>query len=475
MKRMKVRFTGPLLADWQTITAAGEPVDGMAPGFSAVLVIEGERTTDDREIVPGALTWRELPIALTNAEDVGDDHYGEVVGRIESVSRVEVGEGRNEIRATGTFDLGSDAGREAARLVAEQVKRWVSIDLEVIAHDLIEEGDCGLEEDPDSVGDLLFPEDCHIIMRVVEGRIMGAAMCAFSAFPSAVIVPEGAEIPDATNDGRPAVEAEEEVEEAEAADLDAPTDFALAASGAKAPPAEWFDDPALDGPTPLTITDDGRVFGHLALWGTCHIGREDVCLTPPRSSAGYSYFRTGETLVDCGDCGGKLKSIPTGALTMGTGHADLHMRAAAAAEHYDNTGAAFADVAAGEDAYGIWVAGALREGLTEGQMRSARASALSGDWRRIGTDLELVAALAVNVPGFPIPRAVAAAGVVQEAVRVRASSREGRQMALVASGVVRRRTSAVPVEVSRLAERVERLERFMTPQMRAALRAAVRN
>jgi hypothetical protein len=78
--------------------------------------------------------------------------------------------------------------------------------------------------------------------------------------------------------------------------------------------------------------------------------------------------------------------------------------ALAAASHYDNTGTVAADVRAGEDEYGIWVAGALRSTLTDEQIREFRAAPLSGDWRRIGGRLELVAALAVNTPGFPVPR-----------------------------------------------------------------------
>jgi hypothetical protein len=35
-------------------------------------------------------------------------------------------------------------------------------------------------------------------------------------------------------------------------------------------------------------------------------------------------------------------------------------------------------------------------------MRTVRAASLSGGWRQIDGNLELVAALAVNFPGFPI-------------------------------------------------------------------------
>jgi 2'-5' RNA ligase len=182
-------------------------------------------------------------------------------------------------------------------------------------------------------------------------------------------------------------------------------------------PAAWFSDPGLTGPTPITVTEDGRVYGHLATWGTCHIGIQDTCVTAPPSKSQYGYFRTGVVLTDSGE-------VPVGSLTMDTGHAPLSARARAAAAHYDNTGAVVADVAAGEDAHGIWVAGAMRSGLDEQQVARFRASALSGDWRSIQGHLELVGALAVNVPGFPIPRAAFAS-----------DSTHG-QTALVAAGVV---------------------------------------
>mgnify|MGYP003423519630 FL=1 len=68
-------------------------------------------------------------------------------------------------------------------------------------------------------------------------------------------------------------------------------------------------------------------------------------------------------------------------------------------------------VRAGEDDHGIWVVGTLVDDLAPKAIATLRRSPLSGDWRRIGGGLELVAALAVNVPGFPIPRAATRAGV----------------------------------------------------------------
>lgn len=189
-------------------------------------------------------------------------------------------------------------------------------------------------------------------------------------------------------------------------------------------PAEWFTDPELTAPTPVTVTPEGRVFGHIAQWGVCHtglglsVGMDDSCTAAPTSPSNYAYYRTGVIDTDQGE-------IPVGNLTMGIGHAGERVTAGAAIAHYDNTSAVVADVVTGEDEHGIWFSGAMRDGLTDEQIRAFKASTLSGDWRQIGGEYELVAALAVNVPGFPIPRlALAASG--------------GRLTALIAAGIVPR-------------------------------------
>ena len=56
------------------------------------------------------------------------------------------------------------------------------------------------------------------------------------------------------------------------------------ALSASAPPMSWFEDPHLEKLTPLTITEDGQVFGHAAGWGVCHIGM-DKCVMAPKSAA----------------------------------------------------------------------------------------------------------------------------------------------------------------------------------------------
>jgi 2'-5' RNA ligase len=181
------------------------------------------------------------------------------------------------------------------------------------------------------------------------------------------------------------------------------------------PPVDWFTDPKLSLPTPITITDDGRIYGHAAQWGSCHIGQDDVCVQPPHEDA-HPYYRTGE--VVCADG----SRVAVGQITVGTGHAPLHYGASPAAEHYDNTGAAVADVAVGNDAHGIWVAGAIRPGADPLKVYELQAAGqVSGDWRRIGGALRLVGLLGVNVPGFPVPK-----------MRARVAS--GEPQALLAAG-----------------------------------------
>lgn len=193
---------------------------------------------------------------------------------------------------------------------------------------------------------------------------------------------------------------------------------AAVAMDAWRPSREWFRNPQLTVPLGTVVTDDGRVYGHLAHWEDCHIGYEDVCVAPPREE-NHPYFMTGE--VVCAD--GSRVSV--GQVTVGIGHAPSHYRAARAAEHYDDTSAVVADVAVGNDEIGIWMAGAIRPHAESKRVYDLRASGrVSGDWRRVGNQLRLVGVLGVNVGGFLAPN-----------LTVRVAS--GVQTALIAAGIPR--------------------------------------
>lgn len=163
------------------------------------------------------------------------------------------------------------------------------------------------------------------------------------------------------------------------------------------PPKAWFTNPKLPGPTKISVDEGGRVYGHLALFGSCHLTFANTCVTVPRSQRAYADFHAGSTKTKEGVI------IDTGVITVDTGHADTAWNLVERVKaHYDNTGTAAATVRAGEDAYGVWVAGALVPGADETLAQKLRRSPLSGDWRRVAGALELVAALGVNRPGFAI-------------------------------------------------------------------------
>lgn len=461
---------------------AGE-VESLPERFEGVLIIEGERTYGDdaRFIAPQALTHRELPIPILLPNEFGGHGTDRIAGQVDRLERVAAGEDRFEWRMGGRFDLQGENGREAARLVATGMLRWVSADVEIEELDFVEEGDCDIVEDPDTVEDLILPpEDCVLVMHLLSGRIMGATLVPFSAFPGAVVVPEGAELGEETGDGRPVPEEPEAAEEGEEDEPEPSTSarfpngwtreeaeahFFTAAAFADReddrPPAGWFDDPGLDGPTPLTVTDEGRVYGHLATWGQCHTGVRDACLMAPRSESDYAYFHTGE--VETRE--GERRRI--GQLTIGTGHADPSLAHREAAAHYDGGPDAtqWADVAVGEDEHGVWVAGAVRPDVDDRTIRRARANAISGDWRRIGGALELVAALSVPVPGFPI---AASAGPVVPLGGTRLRERDGEPWALVAAGVIARGSGCSCGADEETAERIGRLEHRVDMLMNAA-------
>lgn len=134
----------------------------------------------------------------------------------------------------------------------------------------------------------------------------------------------------------------------------------------------------------------------------CHVGFQGTCVRPPKEPAAYRGYLTGE----------RVPGVPTGPLVFRTRHAPLHLSAAEATAHYDNTGAAPADLTVGPDAYGIWVSGMVRPDATEADIEMLRASALSGDWRPVANRHRLIGVLAVSAPGFRVARAMAASGAL---------------------------------------------------------------
>jgi hypothetical protein len=315
--------------------------------------------------------------------------------------------------AYGVFDSGP-YGREAERMVREGFIRGVSADLDQF--EASEDEDEGEDKELESKSKKKKIGGNKI--GITHARVMAVTMVPKPAFQECKIyleesMDEGAQQEEDMNKVPDGIYVDDEISRDDA--------FAIVACGAIAgsiptvPPATWFTNPGLDKPTPLTVDDHGRVFGHIAAWHVNHIGMT-AGTRAPRSKSKYAYFHTGVVRADDGN------DYPVGQLTLAGGHASLEASAVDAARHYDDTGSAIADVHAGEDAHGIWVAGALRPSATPEQIRALRASAPSGDWRPINGTLELVAVCQVNVPGFPIARARVASGQVYALVAAGAAA-----------------------------------------------------
>jgi len=373
--------------------------------FSIPLVIpEGVESGDGRKFKKDAISLRELPLPLLWQIKTADGHNGSVVvGRIDHMERTEDGIGN----ATGVFDTGA-YGKEAERMVREGFMRGVSADLDMFeaSEDQEDAENSGTKEDGKIGGNKL---------TITQARVMAVTIVPKPAFEQCKIYIE--DQASGTQEEETVFQDGEYVEELDITPIEAEAIVAcgsIAASVPVVPPATWFTNPNLDKPTPLTVDENGRVFGHIAAWHTDHIGMSHG-VRAPRSRTNYAYFHTGVVRTD------DNKDVPVGQLTLAGGHAPLEASARDAVKHYDDTASAIADVHAGEDAHGIWVAGALRPGTTPEQVRVFRASAPSGDWRPIKGHLELVAVCQVNVPGFPIARARVASGQVYALVAAGAS------------------------------------------------------
>lgn len=203
----------------------------------------------------------------------------------------------------------------------------------------------------------------------------------------------------------------------------------IASAAPVRPPAEWFADPGFHlgddrmveiftgrgekrfggrFACPLTITDDGRVFGHIAPWGVCHTANRNSCQTAPHSAVDYAHFmRAGQTVL-CDDG----SEVTVGTLTFNGPHASLDDYPADAMAHYDNTTSAWAHVVAYDDEFGVAVSGAVLPHITESDLRVIRGATASGDWRMMGGNYELVGVLMVNVPGFPIAKVASDRGAL---------------------------------------------------------------
>lgn len=338
----------------------------------AVIAVLGT-PTDDRRILAADMDFRfrEFPLPVMWTKQSSGGHFDAyTVGVMES-ARVE----GTQVLASG-YLLNTDEADEAADQLAHKVT-GPSVDLGDAEWTYT--NDVG-EEITEEMWDDAYDNgvELKVYETITSAKLLGVTLVATPAFGETMMQLD-----------------------AERVSKDVAVVASLVAAAAR-PIDETYDaslfaNPQLDGPTPVTYdAKTGRIYGHLACFGQCHVGISDQCVVAPRSKTDYAHFHTSPPVLTTD---GRL---PVGRLTVGTGHAGPRLGARPAAEHYDNTGTCFALVRVGEDEHGIWFSGVAHPTATEEQVRAGLSAPLSGDWRSIGGNLELVAALAVNTPGFPV-------------------------------------------------------------------------
>ena len=364
--------------------------DDMKRKWTGRLVPIGEASGDRRIFKAGGdFTFRTFPLPLMHQKQTSGGHDESVT--VGSIRAAEVRE--DGIYAEGVlFD--TPEAQEAAAMLEEGVTR-PSIDWCDESWELVDSS--GNPVDPEALTAETIDD---VVYQITGMTLMAATLVSKPAFDGThVTLIEGDE----------AVDTEEE-ETALAASL-----VASGHPGAPVFDAAAFANPNLDKVTGIHATPDGRVVGHVATWNECHVGVRDRCVMAPRSKTGYALFHVSEVETTEGP-------VAVGRLTVGAGHADPRAGVIPAQEHYDNAASCWALGRVYEDDHGIAFAGVVHPEATPRQIMDGTSAPLSGDWRRHAGNLELVAALTVNTPGYPVVRG--------------AADKNGRDFSLVAAGVV---------------------------------------
>lgn len=359
------------------------PVEG-------VFLVEGEPTGDGRMFTHGSLNWDGvLPFALIWDRDEGD-HSGMTVGAVEGLTRRESG----AVWWNGYLSASDDPVTQAAvKRVAELMDEgavgvspmWDNYVSEIrVRRELVEMSN-GADLLPEPIE---FADDGRVI--VARSAVSDVTTVFTAARPRHLAIVDTAAFTQ-TSIGRTVI-------------------GSIAASalvGDWAGREAWFANPQFGEPQnddrlrydpdlqgwscPPTLTDDGRVFGHIAPMGICLRGRPDKCVTPPD-----------------GDLEGFMRShapaaggLRTGVICVGGGHSRVGIGAEAATRYYDDTGRAVADVRVGKDRYGYWFAGMARPGASQDDLYTFAASDVSGHWEYSKRGrMTLVGLPAVNIGGY---------------------------------------------------------------------------
>lgn len=340
-----------------------------------VLAMLDKVTGDHRKLLSEGAGTRDLPLSIKFASKtsaMGGHDGAEVSGALFEVS---VDPERGVMSGRG-FLLDDENGRRHARLIATGAMRGNSVDLSEVKARFVEDFDTGdywvefFDFKLGATTGVSTPAfaEAHATVEDLDDDELVASMLADPMDPLIVQAPEEFSI---TVAGEP-------VEE-------------LTASGATLAPFEAFYMPEADGPQKIVVDPDGRVYGHLALWDSCHDGYSDRCMRVPRPNDGYASFNKPGVLTGRGQ-------VETGPIFAFGGHRPAKS-AKTIEQAYGGIENAWCDVRVTEGQFGPWISGVVRPGVSEETLYAVRASRISGHW----VNGKLKAIVSVNVEGYDVP------------------------------------------------------------------------
>lgn len=401
----------------------------MGQRFRNPITVQGVESEDSRLFVE--FTWRDLPLSFRWVQqDTGGHRNAQAVGVLETISEAtpddlaqfapDLPTGGVLLMGEGEYADGVAAAGEAAALAAMGAQfisadpggiveyHWEILDQDGntvdpvdidIAYEKVYYGSPDAADLREWLGTLrertVF--DQYQIGAITQVDTPCWPQCRLAltnpAAPGMPVPPAGQQGLDARDHTDPAVAKARQV-------------LRLLAAGPVQRPAGWYQKQTLDRYTPLTVTDDGQLIGHLAPWNACHRGFTSKCVMVPYQTEFPDFHVGGEVALDDGT------RMKIGVLTHFGGHFGSIADYTRAAE---DPQAQLGSVRLYADRWGIQACGGVHPDVPAAQVNRAMASQPSGDWRLKNGKYTLHAAALVNSPGY-VGYQEEADGVVQRMV-----------------------------------------------------------
>lgn len=415
----------------------------MGTRWRGLLAPINQPTGDGRRIGEGAFTHRPLPLPLKwqREDDQGHD-ASVIIGTLETIT---IDDKAGEVWGEGElFDDQPDLTR-----LSEDVKEAIHLTKAGVIGPSVDAGAAEVVWVKEGSDDPLTDDDWEqLIWEEIDTGIAAPLEMLFTLYEIAaatlVAIPAFAEarafeLLDMEPDTSAEAGSPEPVRPAAVTAAQRRQMALTAAAGPVLPPAAVFDPPT-EAPAYQLMTvhprregeNFRRLSGYAAAFGVCHVGHRDACYTAPPTTTDYAMFHRHTFETDAGLVG--VGRITTGHGRVGAGCTHLKCRSnddhacdlASLTEtiaHYDQL-RTVAHVRATEyEGVGIWVQGILAADADDRDLAVLSRQRVSGDWRPVGAELELVEVLALarETEGFPIPHV---------------AMRDGRQVSLTAAGAV---------------------------------------